>query len=59
MAMRRERHKQDDCKADIINVSHRGGQVRSSDEVTVMVMERRGLATMLNSRNQLAIGGIS
>ena len=50
MTMLRERLKQRTCKADNINESHRGGQARSSDEVTVMVMERRGLATMLRPR---------
>jgi len=34
-------------------VLHRDGQACSSDEVAVMVMERRGLATMLISNGQL------
>ncbi len=44
-------------KADSIDALHRGGQVCSSDEVTVMVMEQRGLATTLKSNSQLVIGG--
>ena len=55
--MLRERLKQKSCKAENIDASHRDGQARSSDEVTVMVRERRGLATMLKSNGQLAIGG--
>lgn len=57
MTMSRERHKQKTCKADSIDASHRGGQARSSEEVTVMVMERRGLTTMLRLNGQLEIGG--
>lgn len=57
MTMARERHKQKSCKAESINASHRGGQVRISVEVTVMVAERRGLATKLETISQLAIGG--
>ena len=45
--MQREMHKQRTCKADSINALCRGGQIRSSAEVTVMVMERRDLATWL------------
>ena len=53
MTMIRERHKQIYCKANNTDALHRGGQACSSDEVTVMVMERRGLATMLISNGQL------
>jgi RNA-directed DNA polymerase len=55
--MGREKHKQKSCKAESINASHRGGQARISVEVIVMVMERRGLATKLETISQLAIGG--
>ena len=57
VTMSRERRKQQPCKADSIDASHRGGQARSSDEVAVMVTERRGLATMLRLNGQLEIGG--
>ena len=57
VTMLRERHKQKPCKANTINASHRGGQVRSSAEVAVMVMERRDLATMLKFNGQLGKGG--
>jgi hypothetical protein len=57
VTMSRERRKQKPCKADSIDASHRDGQARSSVEVTVMVMERRGLATMLRLNGQLEIGG--
>ncbi len=57
MTMSRERHKQKTCKAETIDASHRDGQARSSGEVTVMVMERRGLATQLRSNGQLELGG--
>lgn len=35
----------------------RGGQVRSSDEVAVMAMERRDLATAVGIKSQLDQGG--
>lgn len=57
--MIRERHKQKSCEADSINALHRGGQACSSNEVAVMVMERRGLATVLNLGGQLGTGGIT
>lgn len=57
MTMLRERYKQDTCKADSIDALHRGGQACSSDEVTVMMMKRRGLATTLMWNGQLEIGG--
>ena len=57
MTVLRERHKQDDCEADIIDTSHRGGQVRSSDDVAVMAMERRDLVTTLRVDGQLETGG--
>jgi len=44
----RERHKQENCEADSIDTSHRGGQVRSSEEVAVIAMKRRDLITTLN-----------
>lgn len=57
MTMGRERHKQESCKAESIDASHRDGQACSSVEVAVMVMERRGLATKLKTISQLVIGG--
>jgi len=51
--MIREKHKQKTCEADNIDVLNRGGQVCSSDEVTVIVMERRDLATWLLFNGQL------
>ena len=57
VTMSRERRKQQPCKADSIDASHRGGQVRSSAEVAVMVMERMDLATMLKFNGQLEKGG--
>lgn len=45
VAMLRERRKQKTCKADNIDVLHRGGQTRSSEETAVMAVERRGLVT--------------
>lgn len=43
--MPRERHKQRTCEAKIIDVLYRDGQVCSSVEVIVMMMEQRNLAT--------------
>ena len=40
--MLREQAKQKPCKALSTNAAHRGGSVRSSVEVSVMEMERRG-----------------
>ena len=45
--MLRERHKQRTCEADSIDVLYRDGQIRSSDEMAVMVVERRDLAAWL------------
>jgi len=45
--MIRERHKQRTCEAESIDELCRGGQVCSSDEVAVMAMEQRDLATEL------------
>jgi hypothetical protein len=50
----RERHKQRPCEADSIDALHRGGQARSSDEVAVMAVERRGLATRRGFIRQLS-----
>jgi len=41
----RERHKQRTSEADNIDARHRGGQVRISEEASVMEVERRDLAT--------------
>jgi hypothetical protein len=51
--MTRERYKHRPCKANSIEASPRGGQARSSDETTVMVVERRGLVTELQLFDQL------
>lgn len=50
MTMLRERFKQQPCKADIIDASHRDGQARSSVESSVMELERRGLATKVETK---------
>jgi hypothetical protein len=57
--MIREKYKRRTRKAESTEVLNRGGQVRSSDEVTVMVMERRDLATWLRKSSQLnfSLGG--
>lgn len=51
--MTRERHKQRTCEAKIIDVLYRGGQVCSSVEVIVMMMEQRNLATKAALNGQL------
>ncbi len=51
--MTRERYKQQPCKANSIKAFSRGGQARSSDEATVMVVERRGLVIRLQLFDQL------
>ena len=51
--MVRERLKWITHEADSINVLHRGGQVRSSVEAAVMVVERRDLATQFKYNGQL------
>lgn len=56
MAMIRERFKRKPRKADSIDVPHRDGQARSSDEVLVMRMEQRGLATRLQLICQPIVG---
>jgi len=53
--MLRERHKQRSCEADNIDALDRGGQVCSSDEVMVIIMERRDLATWLQLSSQLKV----
>jgi hypothetical protein len=58
--MTRERHKQGTCEAKSIDVLYRGGQVCSSVEVIVMMMEQRNLATKaaLNCQlRELFLGG--
>ncbi len=57
--MLRERYKQKTCKADSIEALCRGGQVCSSVEMVVMIMERRDLATWLQLSSQLVffLGG--
>lgn len=49
----RERHKQRSCEADSIDALHRDGQACSSGEATVMVVERRSLATQQRLTDQL------
>jgi hypothetical protein len=41
----KEKLKQRPCKSESTDVKHRGGPTGSSDEVTVMVMERSGWHT--------------
>jgi hypothetical protein len=41
--MRRENFKRRHCKKESTDACHRGGNFRSSDEVPVMGMERRGV----------------
>ncbi len=53
--MLRERYKQKTCKADSIEALCRGGQVCSSVEMVVMIMERRDLATWLQLSSQLVV----
>ena len=55
VTMLREMHKRRPRKADSIDASHRGGQVRSSVEVAVMAMERRGLVVRIMFIDQLII----
>ena len=40
------------------DAEHRGGLARSSDEVSVMEMERRGWAIQSDKRDQPETGGI-
>jgi len=49
----RERHKRRTRKADSIDARHRNGQVRSSEEASVMEVERRDLATQYGFMGQL------
>lgn len=49
----RERHKRRSREADSIDARHRGGQVRSSEEASVMEVERRDLATRQGFIGQL------
>jgi hypothetical protein len=53
--MTRERYKQKPCEANSIEASSRGGQARSSEETTVIVVERRSLVTQLQLLDQLEI----
>jgi len=49
----RERHKRRAREADSIDARRRGGQVRSSEEASVMEVERRNLATRQGFIGQL------
>jgi len=49
----RERHKRRVREAESIDARHRGGQVRSSEEASVMEAERRDLATWQGVMGQL------
>ena len=46
------------CKNESTEAEHRGGVARSSDEVSVMDMERRGYIVRLLELNQPEMGGI-
>ena len=48
-AMQRERRKRRSREADSTDVHHRGGATRSSDEASVMEVERRGCVIRLTT----------
>ena len=47
VVMTRERHKRKTREANSTNALHRDGQIRSSDEASVMGVERRGCVDRL------------
>ena len=49
----RERHKQQPCEADNIELLHRGGQIRSSVEGAIMAVEQRDLVVQSAEIDQL------
>jgi hypothetical protein len=49
VAMRRERHKRRSREADSTNGQHRVGAARSSEEASVMEVERRGCVIQLEA----------
>lgn len=56
VVMIREKIKCKHHKIESINAPHRDGQARSSDEISVIGVERRGLATLLDSICQPIFG---
>jgi hypothetical protein len=56
--MIREKSKWRPHKDDSTDAGHGGGVTRSSDEISVMEMERRGYIVQLYKRDQPNLGGI-
>jgi hypothetical protein len=56
--MLREKLKWRPHKSESTDAEHRGGPIRSSDEVSVMEMERRDWIVRLSLMDQPAMGGI-